>query len=50
MLLTILAVFLLSLGQAEQRFTPVEGATLQAKQEAATRAAASAGQTLYWIA
>lgn len=50
MLLTLLAVFLLSLGQAEQRFTPVEGATLQAKQEAAARAASSAGQTRYWTA
>jgi len=50
MILTLLAVFLLALGQAEQRFTPVEGATLQAKQEAAARAAASAGQARYWTA
>ncbi|HEV2862024.1 MAG TPA: HEAT repeat domain-containing protein [Pyrinomonadaceae bacterium] len=50
MILTLLAVFLLTFAQAEQRFTPVEGATLQAKQEAAARQAAAAGQTRYWTA
>lgn len=50
MILTLLTVFLLTLVQAEQRFTPVEGATLQAKQEAAARQAAASGQTRYWTA
>ncbi|HLM57962.1 MAG TPA: HEAT repeat domain-containing protein [Pyrinomonadaceae bacterium] len=50
MILTLLTVFLLTFAQAEQRFTPVEGATLQAKQEAAARQAAASGQTRYWTA
>jgi hypothetical protein len=36
--------------QQEQGFTPVQGATLQAKHEAAAAQAASARQTRYWTA
>src|SRR3954468_2524835 len=36
--------------QAEQAFTPVQGATLQAKFDAAAAQAASARQTRYWTA
>lgn len=36
--------------QQEQGFTPVQGATLQAKQEAAASAAGSARHTRYWTA
>ena len=36
--------------QQEQGFTPVQGATLQAKHEAAVAQAASAKQTRYWTA
>ena len=36
--------------QQEQGFTPVQGATLQAKHEAAAAQAASAKQTRYWTA
>ena len=36
--------------QQEQNFTPVQGATLQAKHEAAAAQAASARQTRYWTA
>lgn len=54
-MLATLAFFLLMLTppaapQQEQRFTPVEGATLQARQEAAARAASAAAQTTYWTA
>jgi len=52
-MLATLTVFLLMLApppQQEQRFTPVEGAGLQAKQEAAVRQAAAAGQTRFWTA
>lgn len=36
--------------QEPQKFTPVEGATLQARQDAAARAASSAAQAQYWTA
>jgi hypothetical protein len=36
--------------QQEQNFTPVQGATLQAKQEAATAQAAAARQSRFWTA
>ena len=36
--------------QAEQGFTPVQGATLQAKQDAAVAQAAAARQTRFWTA
>ena len=57
-MLATLALFLLMLtppaAQAstqDQRFVPVEGATLQARQEAAaSRAAAASPQTPYWTA
>jgi hypothetical protein len=38
------------LAQQEQNFTPVQGATLQAKQEAATAQAAAARQARFWTA
>jgi HEAT repeat protein len=53
---TLLMVFLLTLvpsagaAQQEQRFTPVEGATLQARQTAAARQASAAGHARYWTA
>jgi HEAT repeats len=51
-MLALLTFFLLALApaQQEQRFTPVEGATLQAKHEAAARQAAAAQQPRFWTA
>ncbi|HEV3469939.1 MAG TPA: HEAT repeat domain-containing protein [Pyrinomonadaceae bacterium] len=51
-MLALLTVFLLMLAppQQEQRFTPVEGAGLQAKHEEAARQAAAAGQSRFWTA
>jgi hypothetical protein len=51
-MLALLTFFLMLLApaQQEQRFTPVEGATLQARHEAAVRQAASAGQPRFWTA
>lgn len=48
----LLAFFLLLFAppQQEQRFTPVDGATLQAKQQAAASAASTAAQTRFWTA
>ena len=51
-MLALLTTFLLMLAaaQQEQRFTPVEGATLQARHDAAARQAAAAQQPRYWTA
>lgn len=49
-MLALLTFFLLVLAQQEQRFTPVEGATLEAKHEAAARLAAAAQQPRFWTA
>jgi hypothetical protein len=55
-MLALLTFFLLALApvsipaQQEQGFTPVQGATLQAKAEAAASQAAAARQTRYWTA
>ncbi|HEX8335559.1 MAG TPA: HEAT repeat domain-containing protein [Pyrinomonadaceae bacterium] len=55
-MLALLTFILLALApapmpaQQEQGFTPVQGATLQAKAEAAAAQAASARQTRYWTA
>jgi HEAT repeat protein len=53
---TLLTVFLMlwmpfmGAAQQEQRFTPVEGASLQARYEGAARQAAAASHTRYWTA
>jgi HEAT repeat protein len=51
-MLAVLTVFLLMLAppQQEQGFTPVEGAGLREKQEAAARRASAAGQARFWTA
>ena len=52
-MLALLTVFWLMLGpppQQEQRFTPAEGTTLQARHESAARQAAAAGQPRFWTA
>ena len=45
-----LLVFAPAAAQQEQAFTPVQGATLQAKHEAASAQAAAARQARYWTA